>query len=125
MSFDWSEYLSLAKELAGQECKPSCKEARLRSSISRAYFAAHCKAKNQLDNAGVRNLPRNGRIHGFVIDKFKTSGDRTWREIGTNLDRLRVDRKKADYKNYVRNLSSLVEIDIKMAKKVLSLLKKT
>ncbi len=48
MSFNWSEYLNLAQELAGRSTEPPNQEARLRSSISRAYYAAFCKARNYL-----------------------------------------------------------------------------
>ena len=77
MSFDWSEYLVVAKELASQTTassktrstikvmllnvinrayykaskkvvKPSLDEARLRCAISRAYYGAFRKARNHL-----------------------------------------------------------------------------
>jgi len=38
MSFDWSEYFSLAQELVGQPATPAGQEARLRSALSRAYM---------------------------------------------------------------------------------------
>jgi len=38
MSFDWSQYLNLAKELAGQATIPAEQEARLRDAISRSYY---------------------------------------------------------------------------------------
>ena len=40
MSFDWLEYLSLAHELVGLSPGAASHEARLRSAISRAYYAA-------------------------------------------------------------------------------------
>ena len=42
MSFDWSEYLKLAQELAGQTGNPASQEARLRAAVSRAYYAVFC-----------------------------------------------------------------------------------
>lgn len=36
MSFDWSEYLNVAKELAGVETSAASQEAKLRAAISRA-----------------------------------------------------------------------------------------
>ena len=44
MSFDWSEYLDLARELALQGSAPSLSEARVRAAISRAYYAAFCSS---------------------------------------------------------------------------------
>ena len=46
MSFDWSQYLNLAKELAGQATIPAEQEARLRDAISRSYYAAFILARN-------------------------------------------------------------------------------
>ena len=40
MSFDWSQYLNLAKELTDQPTTPANQEAKLRDAISRAYYAA-------------------------------------------------------------------------------------
>jgi uncharacterized protein (UPF0332 family) len=48
MMFDWSDYLDLANELAGDIASQTTEEAKLRSSVSRAYYAAFCKARNYL-----------------------------------------------------------------------------
>lgn len=39
MRFDWSEYLNLAQELAAISGDSVNNEAKLRSAISRAYYA--------------------------------------------------------------------------------------
>ncbi|MFL5800989.1 MAG: hypothetical protein ACJ8CR_04530 [Roseiflexaceae bacterium] len=48
MSFQWSRYLDLARELAGKLVTVEGQEAKLRSSISRAYYAVFHKAKEHL-----------------------------------------------------------------------------
>jgi hypothetical protein len=48
MSFDWSKYLNVAKELAGVETSAASQEAKLPAAISRAYYAAFIKARNHL-----------------------------------------------------------------------------
>lgn len=48
MSFDWSGYLDVAKELASVALTSANKEAKLRSAISRAYYAAFILARNYL-----------------------------------------------------------------------------
>ena len=63
MKFNWAEYLELAKELADitstissdseTDSKPRISEAKLRSSISRAYYAAFCIARNRLNCSRV------------------------------------------------------------------------
>jgi len=45
MSFDWSEYLDIARELAGQATASSSAEAKKRCAISRAYYAAFCSGQ--------------------------------------------------------------------------------
>ncbi len=46
MSFDWSEYLTLAQELVAalpETATPQAKEAKLRCATSRAYYAVWCR----------------------------------------------------------------------------------
>lgn len=58
MSFPWSHYLDLAKALAGQETNGvASQEARLRSAISRAYYAVFCTARNRAHAEGRRFAP--------------------------------------------------------------------
>lgn len=44
MSFDWHEYYVLARELSGVSSVPSSIDAKLRTAMSRAYYAAFCVA---------------------------------------------------------------------------------
>ncbi|MGQ9625942.1 MAG: hypothetical protein ACUVV0_03445 [Anaerolineae bacterium] len=120
MSFDWSKYLYLAQELAGQPTSPSGEEARLRSAISRAYYAAFCKARNYLRDEEKLLVPPGGEAHRYVRDVFRTSSDSLYRRIGHNLARLRIDRNRADYEDFVVGLSSITVIDLKLAKEVIS-----
>ncbi len=57
MSFDWSEYLNLAQELAGKATTPASQEAKLRA-ISRAYYAAFVQARNFLRDRDGLTIPR-------------------------------------------------------------------
>lgn len=124
MNFDWSGYLNLAQELAGQTGTSASKEAKLRSSISRAYYAAFCKARNYLRDVDRDTaIPKTGKAHGYVADKFKSSMDKRRRQIGINLDRLRADRRKVDYDDFVTGLSPMVVTALKLAWQVISTLK--
>ncbi len=106
MKFDWSGYFDLANELALINTSDSAKirEAKLRSAISRAYYAAFCLARNYLRD--YLNDPRlsKARIddfneHQYVAEEFKIFDSRNKKmiEIGKNLSRLRALRNKADY----------------------------
>jgi uncharacterized protein (UPF0332 family) len=122
MMFDWSDYLDLAKELAGQTVNQATEEAKLRSSVSSAYYAAFCKARNYLRDIEGRSIPSTGDAHVFVRDEFRYSADRLCRKIGNNLNRLRMDRNKVDYDDSVTGLSSMVIMDLTIALKVISTL---
>jgi len=122
MSFDWSEYLNLAQELAGQATMPATQEAKLRSAISRAYYAAFCKARNHLRDKERLAIPSGGKAHLYVRDQFKNSLDSSRKRIGHNLDRLRIDRNKVDYDDSVTGLFSMTNADLRLAKRVISVL---
>lgn len=64
MSFNWSEFLGLAQELAGHEAQPYGEEATSRAAISRAYYAALCSARNHLRD--VASLPPRYAFHGQI-----------------------------------------------------------
>jgi uncharacterized protein (UPF0332 family) len=96
MSFDWSEYLTLAQELTSASISSPIQEAHLRAAISRAYYAAFCKARNYLLNKDGYK-PRNTNAHQDVIMKFEGSVDLGRRKVGTLLRSLRGLRNIVDY----------------------------
>jgi hypothetical protein len=75
MSFDWSQYLNLAKELAGQATIPAEQEARLRDAISRSYYAAFILARNYLRDKQGHSLPKTSDIHRYVWQEFDINPD--------------------------------------------------
>ena len=113
-TFDWVDYLTLAQEL-GQ--RPDA--AALRSTISRAYYAAYCKARQQLRESGL-NVPSNS--HKWLWDHYRNSQDPSWRSIGVNGDRLRRSRNRADYDDSFPGLASAVVSSITRAGQVLQTL---
>ncbi len=123
--FDWCQYLVLARELNGED-KIADKEAKLRSSISRAYYAAFCKARNYLINVEhdpvVTDCERryDCNIHSRVINAFKNDYDGSRQQIGKDLFDLRTDRNKADYENKIRNLEGLAKISADSAEEIIS-----
>lgn len=99
MSFDWSEYLTLAQELASKATNSAIQEAHLRCAISRAYYAAFCKARNLLDSKDGYKTPRGMNVHWDVVEKFENSSDATRRYVGTLLRNLRSTRNIVDYQD--------------------------
>ncbi|HEX9987716.1 MAG TPA: hypothetical protein VGE45_04460 [Chloroflexia bacterium] len=121
MSFDWSEYFRLAFELdiqARSETNPQTQEAKWRSAISRAYYAAWCSARNKLrdeqaaDAACLQN-------HGCVIRKFQESSDTNRRQIGVTLGRMMDNRRRADYHDSVARLADMSNMQILLAQDVI------
>lgn len=101
--FDWAEYLRLARTLGTQ----TYDEAALRSAISRAYYAAFGTAAQDLRSRGTKLTTRGG-VHKQVIDLFKSDSDPRLVQVGVELDRLRRDRNRADYRPVVNDLGVLV-----------------
>ncbi|MGE0133149.1 MAG: hypothetical protein AB7U82_34160 [Blastocatellales bacterium] len=92
MAFDWAEYLRLAKELAQRQDD----EAAHRSAISRAYYAAYCRACAYLNQKNIP-IPQGEGSHDRVWKSFKDLPGRTHSGIHNNGDRLKRKRVQADY----------------------------
>src|SRR4051812_17673884 len=104
MSFNWTEYLTLAQTLAQQAPGSPTPEALLRSAISRAYYAAFIQARNRLRDVERRPVPRRD-VHEYVIRQFTNSRDYKRQKVGKNLVRLREHRTRADYDNILADLN--------------------
>ena len=109
MTFDWSDYLRLAKDLA-----KNSGEAELRSAISRAYYSIFQQARKALESAGIP-IKRSSKDHSFVPRTLKRQKDVKARQLGEHLKRLRVDRNKADYDDDFPDLEKQVELDLLIA----------
>lgn len=124
--FHWLDLLSLAETLQMQPNDSGFPEARLRTSASRAYYAAFHEAMTIAENEGyIRS--NIGDDHIKVPNHFRKTdrGDelKTRRKIGTELDRLRDLRRKADYEDILdRQPLSLAVHAIGSAKTIVKLL---
>ena|SRR2546423_11209069 len=124
MSFDWSNYLDLARELKRQGAVHSSREAESRSSISRAYYAAFCKARNYLRDRKHLTLSEGAEVHTEVQKEFLRSNDRRLKEVGENLNRLRTYRNRADYQDIFARLNDTSILCIGFADDVISEIKR-
>lgn len=127
--FDWEEYLKLAHELASTPGAPAaCCEAKLRASVSRAYYSVLIRARNHLRD--IHGLSFNDKkLHTEVIGKFcnppknaPTPTQKTYNELGVNLGRLSDNRGKADYHDFIRDPQKLNEASLRFAIKIAGLL---
>lgn len=119
MTFNWSEYLNLARELAGKATTPSSQQAKLRSAISRAYYAAFIQARNFLRDHDNLTIPRKN-THQYVINQFRNSPDIMRANLGRNLQRLRSYRNQADYKDIVIGLASKSQEALSLSRRIIS-----
>jgi uncharacterized protein (UPF0332 family) len=94
MSFNWTDYLQLAQQLLGQDA-PVSTEAKQRTAISRAYYAAYNEARRFARQHGFRESQFDN--HRSLIEHFLNEPLREGRNIGENLRRLRDQRNDADY----------------------------
>jgi len=96
MSFDWSQYFDVSRELAEQakNAPTPIQEARFRASISRAYYAVFGQARDYLrrhDHIREVLIGSNGErinIHQFVREQF-INGRTTLKRIGGYHERSR------------------------------------
>jgi len=119
MTFDWSHYFDLAVKLRGQAGSSEHSDACLRSSISRAYYATFHKSRQYLEAKWGVTIPKSSSAHWVILSELRSKGQHS---IARTLNRMHIDRKKADYDDNVENLKSTVQATINRANHINSLL---
>lgn len=122
MPFDWKQYLDLARELAQPTASdPGQREARLRSAISRAYYASFCHARNYSRN-WLKFVPdHTADDHGRLKAHLRV-GKR--HGIALKLDQLRQWRNDADYQDSLTSdLATMASHSVNEASKILDLMR--
>jgi hypothetical protein len=117
MTFDWSQYYVLATYLAGVTSRQTDPEARLRSAISRGYYAAFCMARNHLRDKSLYQPTETAEDHVRVSGCLVELGHQG---IAADLRRLRDCRNKADYRDVVPAPERLVQFALGLARRVLT-----
>lgn len=118
------EYFWLAQELLKIPTTDSVtSEAKLRSAISRAYYAAFLLAREYLETQTHFRATRTGEDHLLVKREFKSHNtDGKWRRIGRGLELLLENRTFADYNDPIPEIQDLAEASIDEADAVIKLL---
>jgi len=112
--FDWSHYMTLAKQLASCSPQDPIAEAKQRSAISRAYYSVFIPARAH--SYREHPLLQSDKRHKSVINHFKkNSVDEIRRRIGKQLNRLRLWRNRADYEDKVPNLAWRADSAVNLA----------
>jgi uncharacterized protein (UPF0332 family) len=97
--FKWIKFLDLAKDLHNSTAEDlSLAEAKYRTVIGRAYYAAFNVAKQYLESQGIP-ISKQGEAHQEVKKcLMQINGT-----VAANLNNLRSARNTADYKSNVYN----------------------
>ena len=97
--FNWNRYIDYADNLLNSMFDDEDDEVKDRCGISRAYYGAFHRAQAYLNKIGITVDVNNRGSHNRVIEQFKGIGkaNRLWFGIGLDLERLKNQRKKADY----------------------------
>ena len=97
MVFDWRDYFRLASEICpdGVLLDPLC-QAKIRSAISRFYYAAYMFAREHLEAEGF-TIRREDNQHVVVWNQYRHSNDRWKSKIGHKGFVLKDKRVTADY----------------------------
>lgn len=95
MPFDFNNYLTVAEELATR-----ADEGSKRSAISRAYYSAYHLAFSRAERT-VGPYPRNAgkSFHQWCWEQYGKTPDVSCQQLGTNGERMKRLRVKADYKS--------------------------
>ena len=116
MTFDWVEYLTLARcVVAKGDLATVSAESRFRCAAGRAYYAALCTAAAYLSADIGETPPQDHEYHEFVISRFRDAQERSWKRVGSWLDQLREHRRHADYDGSVRNWPSKADLSIALS----------
>ena len=122
MPFDWRQYLTLAEELSRKSTTPANLEARQRTAISRAYYAAFVSARNYLRDYKKLPISQTGEAHRDVAQQFRLNAEPNNQTIADNLRRLRLYRNQADYTDKFPGLIAITEISLELSQEVIFIL---
>ncbi len=117
--FDWYDYLKLAKKLKQQSVRTILKEAYLRSTVSRAYYALYhialdyaCSGKIQPVFKPTKKGLDHVSLAGYYRERGRGMSDYDIVKIGVELGRLYNNRKKCDYDNSVGNIEKVATVSL-------------
>ena len=109
------DFLTIARELS------SGNEAALRTSISRAYYAALHQAQITAQKYTFKPNLDSASSHQDVIDFLAGFGERDYKTVAIYLKRARRLRKKADYQLSAPITAQDVQTCIDLAQQVFKL----
>jgi len=125
MSFDWTQYYQLSRELLGKPNSTATEEAKQRSAISRAYYAVFNLAAVYIRMVeGDDAIVDNKDAHYAVSSYFERQNNNVSTQIASNLIILRRLRNQADYRDTIRTPKQTADESLARASTTIQLLSK-
>jgi hypothetical protein len=97
--FDWTEYYTLATELAAR-----ADEASLRSAMSRGYYYVYQLALQRAQTNGFQTVAGEG-MHKQLWRNYSDRPEPACRKLAEIAKRLKDRRERADYSNVYRRIN--------------------
>lgn len=119
MAFDWNDYLGFAEAL-NNSVETDLVEARKRSVVSRAYYAAYCIARDFAVKKDRLVISNQENSHTTVITHFQNHNKR--HGVYLSLLELRRWRNMCDYEPEVNNLQSIAVNSLQKARNAIRLI---
>jgi uncharacterized protein (UPF0332 family) len=121
--FDWSNYLDFSKRVLNFNCDSQIEEAKYRTIVSRAYYAAFHNSSLYMKNVlGIPPITGPG-AHQWVIDNLNNSSDLKANEAAAKLKTLKWSRRIADYDSDKKTKERHATNAIKLSEQIISGLK--
>jgi len=110
--FDWSEYLTLANQLA-----TNGDEASHRTAMSRAYYCVYHKAPEQAVASGCVDPKSHVKLWNLYSDK---QTDRDCIKLAKMGDRMKKERVAADYNPAAGRIADRMNVQLQRANDLLA-----
>ncbi|XOB42522.1 MAG: HEPN domain-containing protein [Candidatus Nealsonbacteria bacterium] len=114
----WDDFLALAKTLVDLSG-----ESMFRSAINRSYYSAFHISIQFAQATYSFQRDRSSSDHGRVVSQLRRSGDRPIQDAGRQLNRLRDNRRKADYDERIQITGSFARASIQIAERIIDILR--
>lgn len=115
--FDWSDYLTLAQQLAN-----NTDEASHRTAISRAYYCVYHKGVEWAAPKGYVDQKRHVALWDFCK---RNSSNRARMKLSLLGDRMKKERAEADYNPAAARITQRMNVQLQRAAQFLSSLPTT
>ena len=121
-SFDWEEYIELAKKLQQNPIPNALYHTALyRAIVSRAYYGAFMYSRRRAER--IMGAFSGVNIHEQVIEYYIHSESKNHRKAGTFLKVLKDKRVECDYFDHLtEDPKRMADISIKLADTIINLI---